>query len=96
MNLYVGNLSFETTESQLKEAFEAYGQVSSAAVITDRETGRSRGFGFIEMGDAEGRAAMEGLNEKELNGRQLGVNEAKPRESHGGGGGQRGGQRGGY
>lgn len=88
MNLFVGNLSFETTERDLQEAFEAYGQVSSAAVITDRDTGRSRGFGFVEMpSEQEARAAIEGLNEKDLNGRDLKVNEARPRGSGGGGGG---------
>jgi len=88
MNLYVGNLSFETTERDLQQAFEAYGAVSSASVITDRETGRSRGFGFVEMPtEGEARAAIEGLNDKDLNGRSLKVNEARPRSSGGGGGG---------
>jgi len=88
MNLYVGNLSFETTERDLQQAFEAYGAVSSASVITDRETGRSRGFGFVEMPtEGEARAAIEGLNDKDLNGRSLKVNEARPRASGGGGGG---------
>ncbi len=86
MNLFVGNLSYEVTEADLREAFEEFGPVSSAAVITDRETGRSRGFGFIEMGDAEAKAAIDGLNDKDLKGRQLNVNEAKPRENRGGGG----------
>lgn len=86
MNLFVGNLSFETTDTQLREAFEAYGEVSSVAIINDRETGRSRGFGFIEMADADARAAIEGLNDKDLNGRPMGVNEARPREERGGGG----------
>jgi cold-inducible RNA-binding protein len=100
MNLYVGNLSFETTERDLQQAFEAFGQVSSASVITDRETGRSRGFGFVEMpADGEARAAIEGLNDKDLHGRALKVNEARPRASGGGGGGGGGGYnrgRGGY
>ncbi len=100
MNLYVGNLSFETTERDLQEAFEAYGQVSSTSVITDRETGRSRGFGFVEMPtEGEARAAIEGLNDKDLHGRALKVNEARPRGSGGGGGGGGGGYnrgRGGY
>ncbi len=88
MNLFVGNLSYETTEQDLREAFEAFGQVSSSAVITDRETGRSRGFGFVEMSDdGEAREAIEALNNKDLNGRSLNVNEAKPRENRGGGGG---------
>ena len=87
MNLFVGNLSYEVTEADLREAFEAFGSVSSAAVIADRETGRSRGFGFIEMGsEAEGRAAIEELNNSDLKGRPLNVNEAKPREPRGGGG----------
>lgn len=95
MNLYVGNLSFETTERDLQEAFEAYGQVSSASVITDRETGRSRGFGFVEMPtEGEARAAIEGLNDKDLHGRSLKVNEARPRSSGGGGGGGGGYHRG--
>jgi cold-inducible RNA-binding protein len=87
MNLFVGNLSFETTEADLRQAFEAYGAVQSAAVITDRDTGRSRGFGFVEMGDDEARAAIEGLNETDLHGRALKVNEARPRGSDGGRGG---------
>ena len=88
MNLFAGNLSYETTEQDLREAFESYGDVTSAAVIADRETGRSRGFGFVEMSDdTAARAAIEGLNNKDLNGRTLNVNEAKPRESRGGGGG---------
>lgn len=87
MNLFVGNLSYNTTEDDLREAFSAFGQVSSAAVIMDRETGRSRGFGFIEMSsDDEAKAAIEGLNEKDMDGRPLSVNEARPRENRGGGG----------
>lgn len=86
MNLFVGNLAFETTETDLREAFEAYGAVSSAAVITDRDTGRSRGFGFVEMSaENEARAAIEGLDDKDLHGRPLKVNEARPRGSDGGG-----------
>ncbi|MDH4229017.1 MAG: RNA-binding protein [Nitrospirota bacterium] len=100
MNLFVGNLSFDTSDQDLREAFSAYGQVSSAAVIMDRDSGRSRGFGFVEMpSDAEARAAIEGLNDKELHGRRVSVNEARPRASRGGGGdrgGDRGGRRGGY
>jgi len=88
MNLFIGNLSYETTEADLREAFGAFGEVTSAAVITDRDTGRSRGFGFVEMAeDAEARAAIEGMNDKPLNGRPLNVNEARPREARGGGGG---------
>jgi RNA recognition motif-containing protein len=97
MNLYVGNLSYSITDADLREAFSAYGQVSSASVIMDRETGRSRGFGFVEMPeDAEARAALTGLAGKDLQGRPLTVNEARPREDRGGsrgggGGGHRGG-----
>lgn len=81
MNLYVGNLSFGTTEQELREVFEAHGTVTSARIITDRETGRSRGFGFVEMSDAAGgQAAIEALNGQELDGRALNVNEARPRE----------------
>jgi RNA recognition motif-containing protein len=94
MNIYVGNLSFDSSDEDLREAFEAYGKVDSAQVIRDRASGRSRGFGFVEMPEmAEAMAAIEGLNETELQGRTLRVNEAKPREDRGGGG--RGGRRGG-
>lgn len=86
MNLFVGNLSYNTTEDSLRDAFEAFGQVSSAAIIMDRETGRSRGFGFVEMpSDDEAKAAIEGLNATDLDGRPLSVNEARPRENRGGG-----------
>jgi len=89
MNLFVGNLSFETTETDLREAFEAYGVVQSAAVITDRDTGNSRGFGFVEMPtESEARAAMEGLDEQDVHGRQLKVNEARPRAERSSGGGR--------
>jgi RNA recognition motif-containing protein len=93
MNIYVGNLSFNTDDDALREAFEAYGEVSNAAVIQDKFSGRSRGFGFVEMPvAAEGQAAIEGLNGAELDGRALKVNEARPREERPqGGGGQRGG-----
>jgi len=96
MNIYVGNLSFETGDAELRAAFEAHGEVTSASVITDRETGRSRGFGFVEMPSADqARAAIQALNGTELGGRSLNVNEARPRgESRGGSGG--GGGRGGY
>ena len=81
MNIYVGNLSFETTEDSLQVAFTEHGQVASARVITDRETGRSRGFGFVEMPDkSEAEAAIKALNGKDFNGRTLTVNEARPRE----------------
>jgi cold-inducible RNA-binding protein len=96
-NIYVGNLSFDTSESDLREAFEAHGEVLKANVVTDRDTGRSRGFGFVEMdNDEDGRKAIEALNESDLGGRNLTVNEAKPREPRsGGGGGGRGGGGGG-
>ncbi len=91
MKLYVGNLSFNTTESQLRELFEAHGDVASAALVMDRETGRPRGFGFVEFAnDEHARAAMAALNGKNVDGRDLTVNEAKPREGGGGGGGRGG------
>lgn len=99
MNIYVGNLSYQTTEDDLRQAFEAHGEVSSVAIIMDRETGRSRGFGFVEMPDAnQGKAAMAALNLQELNGRAITVNEARPKTAGGGGGGGGGGRggRGGY
>lgn len=96
MKLYVGNLSFSTSESQLRELFAAHGDVSSASLVMDRETGRPRGFGFVEFAnDEHARAAMAALNGKNVDGRDLTVNEAKPREGGGGGGG-RGGSRGGW
>lgn len=80
MNIYVGNLSWETTEAELRQAFEAYGEVSSASIIKDKNTGRSRGFGFVEMpSDAEGQAAIEALNGSELGGRALKINIARPK-----------------
>ncbi|HIB69392.1 MAG TPA: RNA-binding protein, partial [Phycisphaerales bacterium] len=80
MNLYVGNLSYSTTERDLTEAFEQYGEVTSARIITDRETGKNRGFAFVEMDSkGSGMAAIENLNQKELDGRRLVVNEAKPK-----------------
>jgi len=103
MKLYVGNLSYEVTEEDLRQALEEFGQVDSATIITDRRSGQSKGFGFVEMASkAEGRSAIDGLNGKELKGRALNVNEARPRAdsrgSRGGYGGGRGGQggRGGY
>ncbi|MBI1784570.1 RNA-binding protein [Candidatus Sumerlaeota bacterium] len=98
MNIYVGNLSYSTTSDDLRAAFEAYGKVTSASVITDRDSGRSKGFGFVEMADAEGgKAAIAALDGKDLSGRQIKVNEARPREDRGprggGGGGGGGGQR---
>jgi len=97
--LYVGNLSYDTTSADLSKLFEPHGSVTSAEVIQDRESGRSKGFGFVQMGsDAEAAAAISALSDKEENGRKLTVNEAKPREerSGGGGGGYGGGGRGGY
>jgi len=80
MNIYVGNLSYSTRNEDLRTAFEAYGQVTSANVVTDKESGESRGFGFVEMpSDEEARAAMEALNGKELQGRTLKINEARPK-----------------
>jgi RNA recognition motif-containing protein len=94
--LYVGNLTYETTGSDLQRIFEAHGTVVSAEVIADRDTGRSKGFGFVEMSsDQEAQAAIQALNGQEVGGRQLTVNEAKPREDRGGGGGGRGGYGGG-
>jgi cold-inducible RNA-binding protein len=99
--LYVGNLSYNTDSSQLQEIFSAHGSVQSAEVIADRETGRSKGFGFVEMGsDDEAQAAIAAMNGKEVDGRTLTVNEAKPKEPRsggfgGGGGGRRGGGYGG-
>ena len=84
MNIYVGNLNWRTTEAELQEAFEAYGQVSSAKIVKDRETGQSRGFGFVEMpNDAEGQQAIDALNGADLGGRPLKVNVARPREDRG-------------
>jgi len=81
MNIYVGNLSYGMSEDELREAFAAYGDVSSVKILSDRETGRSRGFGFVEMpNQSEGEAAITQLNGKELSGRTLRVNEARPRE----------------
>jgi RNA recognition motif-containing protein len=92
--LYVGNLPFTTSEEDLRDAFEEHGAVESVKVITDRETGRSRGFGFVEMGDADAaQAAMQALDGKDFGGRNLRVNEAEDKQRGGGGGG--GGGRGG-
>ncbi|MBX3290258.1 MAG: RNA-binding protein [Acidobacteria bacterium] len=97
MKLYVGNLSFQTSNFDLQELFSSVGTVESATVVEDRETGRSRGFGFVEMASKEdGEKAIAELNGTEHNGRELKVNEAKPRENRGfGGGGNRGGYGGG-
>ena len=81
MNIFVGNLAFSATDHDLRQLFEPYGVVDKVNIITDRDTGRSRGFGFVEMPDsAAAKAAIQGLNGKELEGRALTVNEAKPRE----------------
>ena len=91
MKLYVGNLSFDTSNQDLNDQFGAFGTVQSSNIIEDRETGRSRGFGFVEMSSqSEGEAAISGLNGKEVDGRELKVNEAKPQAPRGGGGGRRG------
>lgn len=96
MKIYVGNLSFNTTNQDLNDLFGTIGPVTSANVIEDRETGRSRGFGFVEMVEqADGEKAIAELNGKEVDGRELKVNEAKPQADRNGGGG-RGGNRGGY
>jgi RNA recognition motif-containing protein len=97
MKLYVGNLSFQTTSDDLVTAFSQYGQVTRAEVVTDRETGRSRGFAFVEMASGA-EQAIAAMNGADLQGRTLTVNEAKPREDRGGGGrgGPRGGGGGGY
>jgi RNA recognition motif-containing protein len=101
-NIYVGNLTWDTTADDLLALFQQHGAVARAQVITDRETGRSRGFGFVEMdNDTEAQTAIDALNGKPFRGRPLTVNEARPREERGGGGGGgygggRGGGRGGY
>ena len=92
MKIYAGNLSYETTEEDLRVAFEAFGKVESATIIKDKYSDRSKGFGFVEMlTAAEAQAAIEGLNGKDLKGRTLNVNEARPRTESGKGGGGRGG-----
>ncbi len=94
MNIYVGNLSYKTAEEELRAAFERFGEVSRVNILTDRDTGQPRGFGFVEMPNREqAQAAIDGLNGTELNGRALTVNEARPRTENragGGGGGSRG------
>ncbi len=95
--LYVGNLNYRVTDSELEQMFQAHGTVQSAQVVMDRDTGRSRGFGFVEMAsDAEAQAAIDAMNGKEIDGRTLTVNEAKPKTEGGRGGGGGGGGRGGY
>jgi len=94
--LYVGNLTFSVTDADLEDLFAPFGEVRSAQVVVDRQTGRSRGFGFVEMAsDAEALAAINALHDQDHGGRRLTVNEAKPREDRGGGGGGRGGYGGG-
>ncbi|MCA9283421.1 MAG: RNA-binding protein [Phycisphaerales bacterium] len=97
MKLYVGNMAFSTTADSLRDAFSQFGDVQDVVIITDRETGRPRGFGFVTMSDDDARAAMNGLNGKEVDGRTLNVNEARERTDapRGGGGGYRGGGGGG-
>lgn len=87
--LYVGNLSFQTTEDELENLFAQIGGVESVRIITDRDTGRSRGFGFVEMDDGDADKAIEQLNGNEFDGRALTVNEARPQQPRGGGGGGR-------
>jgi RNA recognition motif-containing protein len=96
--LYVGNLTYDVGDGELQQMFEAFGTVQSAQIIMDRDTGRSKGFGFVEMGsDQEAQAAITGLNGKEVGGRSLTVNEARPKSEGGGRGGHSGGGgRGGY
>jgi len=90
MNLYVGNLNWQTTEADLQAAFEAFGQVTSVTIIKDKYTGQSRGFGFVEMAEeSEGQAAIDGLNGKELDGRTLRIDRARPRDDSSDRGGSR-------
>jgi RNA recognition motif-containing protein len=97
MNIYVGNLSFDATEDDVRQVFAAHGEVSSVNIIIDRETGRSRGFGFVEMpNDEEARKAIEAVNLQEIAGRPVNVNEARPRKDRGGGGPRGGGGRRGW
>ena len=95
-NIFVGNLDFNTGEDELRQMFEAYGQVDRVSILTDRETGRSRGFGFVEMTNSEdGEKAIAALNGSQLGGRTLNVNEARPKPERSGGGGGGGRDRGG-
>jgi cold-inducible RNA-binding protein len=92
-NIFVGNLDFNTGEDELRRLFEAYGQVDRVSIMTDRDTGRSRGFGFVEMANAEeGEKAIAGLNGSQVGGRTLNVNEARPKPERAGGGGGGGGR----
>jgi RNA recognition motif-containing protein len=95
MNIYIGNLSFETTDETIREAFESFGQVTSARVIKDKDNGQSRGFGFVEMpGQSQAQTAIRSLNGRELQGKQMSVKEARPRADQGRTGGGRMGDRG--
>ena len=94
-NIFVGNLSFNTNEDELRQAFESYGQVERVSILTDRDTGRSRGFGFVEMNsDEDGEKAIAALNGSQIGGRTINVNEARPKAERGGGGFGGGGGRG--
>jgi cold-inducible RNA-binding protein len=96
-NIFVGNLSFQTGEEELRRLFEPYGQVDRVSILTDRDTGRSRGFGFVEMANSEeGDKAIAALNGSQVGGRTINVNEARPKQERGGGGGGGGGRRGGW
>jgi cold-inducible RNA-binding protein len=96
-NIFVGNLSFNTGEDELRQIFEGYGQVDRVSIMTDRDTGRSRGFGFVEMASNEdGEKAITALNGSQLGGRTINVNEARPKTERGGGGGFGGGRGGGF
>jgi cold-inducible RNA-binding protein len=93
-NIFVGNLSFGTTEDTIRSMFESYGTVDRVNIVTDRDTGRARGFAFVEMSvDSEGAAAINGLNGRDLDGRTLNINEARPKTDRGGNGGGGGGRR---
>ncbi|NPV05929.1 MAG: RNA-binding protein [Syntrophaceae bacterium] len=90
MKIYVGNMPYSITEEDLKQAFEAFGQVESVTIIKDKMSGQSKGFGFVEMGSADqAQAAISGMNGKDMKGRKLNVNEARPRQDDGRGGGMR-------
>ena len=93
MKIFVGNLSFQSTDDTIRSLFSAHGQVDDVAVVTDRDTGRPRGFGFVTMpNDGEAQAAIDAINGRDVDGRTLNVNEARPRENSGGGGGGGGGR----
>jgi len=97
VRIYVGNLNFKTSDQEIRDAFAAHGEVEEVFIASDRETGRPRGFGFVTMRDAkEAQSAIEQLNGADLGGRNIVVNEARPRETQGGGGGGGGGRGGGY